>query len=203
MCPKLGGGRTGGRNQQGGARRGGGPQQGPVPQKGPTLINTSVLLSLLEGYPDRKAAEFLAAGFTDVVRVPAPPPPGLSFADNLYSVRGLEGVVWKKIAKEVTAGRVAGPFPYISIPNLRVSPLGMVPKKTEGQYRLTHHLSYPEGSSVNSQIPQELSSVRYTTLDQAIAVVRRCGHGALMAKADIESAFRLLLIHLADFWVSV
>lgn len=112
---------------------------------------------------------------------------------------GQEAVVRQKISKEVQAGRVVGPFASLPLPNLQVSPLGLVPKKVPGEFRLIHHLSFPEGSSVNDRIPAELCSVRYTSVDQAVSMVRSCGKGALMAKADIESAFRLLPVHPQDF----
>lgn len=76
-----------------------------------------------------------------------------------------------------------------------VSPLGLVPKKDPGQFRLIHHLSYPEGCSVNDGIDPAFCRVVYASFDTALKWVRRCGPGALMAKTDIESAFRLLPLH--------
>lgn len=105
----------------------------------------------------------------------------------------------EKIDKEVYEGRVVGPFREPPVPNLRVSPLGLVPKKVEGEYRLIHHLSYPEGRSVNDQIPHELCSVHYTSFDTTIRMIRACGVGAELAKCDVKSAFRLLPVHPADF----
>lgn len=52
---------------------------------------------------------------------------------------------------------------------------------------------------MNTKIPQLLALVKYTPLDQAIGMVKQCGGGAPMAKADIQSAFRLLPIHPEDF----
>lgn len=92
-----------------------------------------------------------------------------------------------------------GPFSVPPLPNLRVSPLGVVPKKTPGEFRLIHHLSFPRGNSFNSGIPSHLCSVRYTSLDEAIVILCSCSKGAFMAKADIESAFWLLPVHLRDF----
>ncbi|KAK3753065.1 hypothetical protein QZH41_005503 [Actinostola sp. cb2023] len=43
-----------------------------------------------------------------------------------------------------------------------------VPKKTPSEFRLIHHLSYPEGSSVNDSIPYETSSVHYARISDAI-----------------------------------
>ncbi|XP_077778980.1 uncharacterized protein LOC144326307 [Podarcis muralis] len=64
---------------------------------------------------------------------------------------------------------------------------------------MIHNLSYPKGGSVNDAIPQELCTVRYATFDQAVQLIRKFGRGALLAKCDIESAFRLLPVHPEDF----
>lgn len=66
----------------------------------------------------------------------------------------------KLINKEVSLGRVAGPFFKSPFTNLRLSPVGLVSKK-DGSFRLIHHLSYPQGSSVNDFIDQSFSSVKY------------------------------------------
>ncbi|KAJ1136001.1 hypothetical protein NDU88_002428 [Pleurodeles waltl] len=75
-----------------------------------------------------------------------------------------------------------------------VSPLGVVPKKTQGEFRLIHHLSWPEGGSVNDFIAQENSAVQFASLDIAMALIRQVGVGALLAKCDVTFAVRLLLI---------
>lgn len=168
-------------------------------QKEPTPIRIDWMWPLLSRYPDRNAARQLEEGFTDGFRTPVPPPSSPSFADNLCSVRGTKDEVHCKIGKDVSAGWVIGPFPMLPIHNLQVSPLGIVPKKTPGEYHLIHHLSYPEGQGVNHKIPPHLASIKYTSLDQPINMVKCCGPGPLMAKADIQSAFWLLLIHPADF----
>ena len=84
-------------------------------------------------------------------------------------------------------------------PNLICSPIDLVPKKVEGEFRLIHHLSYPHGSSVNDGIPNELTSMSYATLDDAINEIRELGKGAFIAKSDIESAFRLIPIKKQDY----
>ena len=66
-----------------------------------------------------------------------------SQAKNLLSAIKNPTVVDTKTAKELAAGRLAGPF---------VSPLGVVPKKSPGEFRLIHHLSFPKGASVNDGI---------------------------------------------------
>ena len=42
-----------------------------------------------------------------------------------------------------------------------------MPKKS-GKLRLIHHLSAPAGVSVNDGIPEDLYSLRYVTIDDAI-----------------------------------
>ena len=65
-------------------------------------------------------------------------------------------VVDQKIAKKLDAFRLAGPFDTPPFPVFRVSPLGIVPKKTPGDFRMIHHLSYRKGKSVDG-ISQERS----------------------------------------------
>lgn len=76
-----------------------------------------------------------------------------------------------------------------------VSPLGVVPKKEVGKFWLIHHLSYPKGDSVNDGISKDEASVSYVSFYRAVVLVRDAGPGTLLAKSDIESAFRLLPVH--------
>ena len=65
---------------------------------------------------------------------------------------------------------MVGPFNTRRLPSLRISPLGLIPKKTPGECRLIHHLSFPFGKSVNSHIPKIASSVHYASIDDAIMI---------------------------------
>lgn len=150
-------------------------------------------------YPDRQAARLLEEGFTVGFRIPCnlaavPPVP-----KNLKSALQHPEVVLEKLQKEVALGRMSGPFPVAPVADLVVSPLGVVPKKEPNKFRLIHHLSFPKGGSVNDAIDQEACSVTYTSFDAAVRWVRHYGKGALMAKADVESAFRLLPVHPESF----
>ena len=53
-------------------------------------------------------------------------------------------------------------------------------------------LSHPTNGTANSGIPKELCSLKYITVDAAIEQIRWIGHGTLLAKIDIKSAFWLL-----------
>ena len=109
-----------------------------------------------------------------------------------------EELAKEKLQQEIALGRMAGPFPYKPISNLRCSPIGLVPKKTGG-FRLITHLSYPAGSSVNDGIGDALASVRYSNFDNAVAIIKNLGQGALLGKLGVKSAFRLLRIYPGDF----
>lgn len=60
-------------------------------------------------------------------------------------------------------------------------------------------MSHLAGLSVNDRINPEVCKVSYTSFDVAISWVKRYGKGALMAKTDIEAAFRLLPVHPDSF----
>ena len=97
------------------------------------------------------------------------------------------------------AQRVAGPFSYPSLPNFRVSPIGVVPKKTPDEFRCIQHLSYPHGTSISDGIPVEHSSVTYSRIDDTVRLILRSGVGSCLAKTDIKSAFRIIPIRPADY----
>ena len=78
----------------------------------------------------------------------------------------------------------------------RWSILGLIPKGGQpGKFRLIIDLSSPHGASVNDGIDPELCSLSYSSVDEAVAQVRRCGIGALMAKLDLKSAYRRVPVH--------
>lgn len=60
------------------------------------------------------------------------------------------------------------------------SPLGVVPKKTPGEFCLIHHLSYLKGSSVNDGISSDNTSISYATIADAI---RHISHLELQVEA--------------------
>ena len=105
----------------------------------------------------------------------------------------------KKIDKEVTLGRYAGPYEKRPLQNWRACPTGLVPKKNSGDFRLINHLSYPKVYSINDFIADDACKVEYRSFDTAVDLVSRTGIGAELAKEDIKSAFRLLPISPQDF----
>lgn len=82
---------------------------------------------------------------------------------------------------------------------LVISSLGVVPKKEPNNFYVIHHLSFLKGGLVNDAIDPDACTVSYTFFDAVVCWVRRCGKGALMAKANIELAFRLFPVHPDSF----
>jgi hypothetical protein len=81
---------------------------------------------------------------------------------------------------------------------LNCSPLGLVPKNVPRKFRLIHDLSYPKHFSVNAGISQENSWVQYEGISKVIDLVKSFGRQCLLAKCDIEDAFRIINIHPSD-----
>ena len=108
-------------------------------------------------------------------------------------------MVNKKLSSEMDLGRIAGPFQSPPLPDMVFSPLGLQPKKVQGQFRVIHHLSYPQGHSVNDGIPREYASVKYASVGQAIQQIVQVGQGCFLAKTDVKSAFRIIPVNPKDY----
>ena len=163
-----------------------------------TPIKHSILTSYLEGY-DNTLSNFLVEGFQFGFKIPYQGPRQFRLSSNLPSIKGKESILNHRLQQELLSNRIAGPFTEPPFPNIQVSPLGLVPKKSPGEYRLIHHLSYPEGGSINHHIPQEFCTVQYQSVHTAIEIIKQLGKGALLAKTDIENAYKQIPIHPDDF----
>ena len=166
----------------------------------PTPVSPLVLSQFLQGY-DPGLSRYLIQGFSRgfALGCLGVPPIASKSPKNLPSALQHPHVIKSKIDKELSSGRILGPF--ISPPaiyNYRVSPLGVVPKKVLGEFRMIHHLSYPAGLSVNDFIPTAASCVTYATIQDAISHIMRSNTIVYMAKVDIQSAFRIIPIRPSD-----
>ncbi|KAF5384415.1 hypothetical protein D9615_003302 [Tricholomella constricta] len=103
------------------------------------------------------------------------------------------------IVAQVANGRTRGPFAEPPFSNFRASPLGAVTRKRSTKIRRIHHLSWPEGDSVNDGIPDSEASITYDMVDRAINDLIESGPGCLMMKLDLESAFRHIPVRPADW----
>lgn len=59
-------------------------------------------------------------------------------------------------------------------------------------------LSFPQGHSMNDGIDLSLCSMTYMPVDKVANGETGLGNGALMAKVDFESAYRLIPVHPQD-----
>ena len=166
--------------------------------RGPTPVKPVQLAFYLRGY-NNSISDYLIQGFVHGFSIRYLGSLIAMRSQNLKSAKDNPTSVTEKLSKELTAGRIVGPFDVPPFDPFRVSPLGIIPKKSPGEFRLIHHLSYPAGSSVNDGIPKELATVRYATIDDAIRLIKSLGKGCFLAKTDIKSAFRIIFVSPNDF----
>ena len=101
---------------------------------------------------------------------------------------------------EREAGRLLGPLPLPVARLVHTSPLGLVPKSRQpGQFRMIVDLSSPTNHSVNDGISENLCSLKYASVDDAVAIVQSLGHGAELAKLDLKDAYRIVPTHPHDY----
>lgn len=160
----------------------------------PTPIDVDKLHAYLHGY-DPTRSNFLLSIFRHGFIIPFDGLIPVDTPSNLASCRELPHIVQEKLHKELQLGRIAGPFVEKPFAVFAISPIGLVPKKTPGKYRLIHHLSHPLGQSINSGIRKEFTSVAYHSVDHAIDIITSHRSPMWLAKTDIESAFRLMPVH--------
>ena len=170
------------------------PTQPPMP----TPVKISNLLLFLSGY-DNSIMQYLANGFMRGFPLHYEGTRFSCQSNNLLCAIQNPTAVDAKLAKELDAHRLAGPFSSPPFPVFRVSPLALVPKKVEGEFRLIHHLSFPKGSSLNDGISTDHTSVSYATVEDAIRRMKTVGPGCFLAKTDIKNAFRIIPIRPQDY----
>ena len=128
-------------------------------------------------------------------------------SENILLRVGTRTDLWNKVMKEVNNGRFAGPYAHEELPVQWYvqSPIGLVPKANNKQ-RLICHLSYDFGpterqKSINYHTPQDLCSVKYQDLDEAIRqslalldAIQNHQQTLVFSKTDFSNAFRILPI---------
>jgi hypothetical protein len=165
------------------------PQNGPV-----TPIRVDRLQYWLRGYDSDKQL-MLVMGFKDGFRIEYTGAPNSSSVANLKSANENPQVFREYLMKEQQAGRIVGPFDHPPFQQFQMSPVGVVPKKEPGVFWVIHHLSFPQGTSINDFISPECTTVTYATVENAISLVKEAGPGSFMAKTDIKKAFRTMPVH--------
>lgn len=166
-----------------------------------TPLNVSAWADTLNSHPDRAFARYVCCGLRYGFRIGCETAIRLKSAlANMGSATAHPEVVSAYIAKELSLGRMTGPLDHVSgHEGLHISCFGVIPKgHNTGKWRLITDLSHPAGHSVNDGIHPDLCSLRYSTVDDIAGIVAQLGCGALLAKVDIESAYRLIPVHPDD-----
>ena len=164
-----------------------------------TPVRVSSLAAELRSYPDQPFVAFLIEGFSKGFSIGYKGPLISHRPLNLRSAIDHPDVIDTYIAAECCSGHTAGPFPAPPFPSFNVSPLGAVPKKHSGKWRLILNLSNPPHGSVNDGIPLEEFTFKYISVDTASDAIMKLGRGCSMAKIDVKSAFRICPVNPADW----
>ena len=149
-------------------------------------------------HPDRLFVQYLLTGISQGFRIGYDRSSSLRQSQgNMQSaIRHSEPVV-EYLETEIRAGRVVGPLD--DMPFVKTSRFEVIPKRSQqGKWRLILDLSSPHNNSVNDGISKELCSVKYATVDQAVANILRLGRHTQLAKMDIEHAYRNVPINPDD-----
>ena len=182
------------------------------PDEAPSLFSYIIIITDLQTRHAHRLSHYLLGykkvlrdtlvkGFSEGFRIPSSVKNVLS-TNNCYNHQSSTThavFVSSKLDRELAMGRLAGPFDVPTPINVIISPLGVVPKKTPGEYRLIHDLSFPKFNSVNSHINKFHTEVSYELLDHCITIIQAIGPKCLIAKADIKDAFRIIPIHPDDY----
>ena len=103
------------------------------------------------------------------------------------------------IIKDINRGTTAGPFLSPPFSTFVGSPMGCFQKKRSSKYRVIHDLSYPPGSSINSFIDIDQFRVQYLSFDDVVNNIQQLGQGTLLAKLDLEDAFKHIPVRQEDW----
>ena len=176
-------------------------QQDLVSPSRVTPINAEKLQHELYFHPDQTQVDYVISGLSNGFHLGFNPRAVSlkSARQNMPSASLQPSVIDQYLLTELEKGRVAGPYSMPPIPNLHISRFGIIPKKYQpGKWRLILDLSSPAGHSVNDGIPKESFSVQYMKVDDVINGIMSLGRGSLLAKFDVESAYRNVPVHSDD-----
>ena len=154
----------------------------------------------MENHPDREFVHYILQGLTHGFHI------GFdrevkcrSAKNNMRSALENPYPVDKYLAKELQAGRIVGPLDPNQLVGAQVSRFGAIPKTEQpNKWRLIVDLSSPREHSVNDGIIKYLCSLKYASVEDAVQRIWSMGRGTLLAKIDIEHAYRNVPVHTED-----
>ncbi len=174
-------------------------QFNPLPIKSPTPLNVLTFSQELQFYPDITFKNELINNIDQGFKIGYKGPEFTNKAYNLKSATQYPQKIFENILNELQEKRIAGPFRVPPLQYFRTSPIGVVPKKNSSKFRTITDLSSPPGSSINDFISDNEAAVSFNSFDTAVNIVSKLGQGALIAKLDVQSAFRICPVHPSDW----
>ena len=166
-------------------------------------LNIRQWRSLLRNYKYNRVTDYLEFGF----------PLSLDYdvfqyndqVNNHSSALNFPTQVEQYLQTEKQFKAMAGPFDVLPFDKLHTSPM-MTRAKPDGSRRLIVDLSWPQGASVNSSIPDDTfdnvnCKLKYPTLDTIVEAISITGKNALLYKVDLKRAYRNLRSDPRDFSV--
>ena len=157
--------------------------------------------SALAALPDRALSRYLLFDIKEGFRISFDHsrwPNLLSPAQrNMGSAKANPAVVQQYIDTEMQAGRV---IPVDSRKRqIHISSYRVIPKRQQpGKWRLIVDLSAPHGFSMNDDILEALCSLKYPSVQDGAKMALQLGRGVLMAKIDLQNAYRIVPVHPDD-----
>ena len=158
---------------------------------------------MLSGHPDRDA-DYIVSGIREGFRVgysqgAKTTKPLSSARKNMQSAQENPHVVEEYLEEELARGVLLGPFQWEEVAGVHLNRFGVIPKSSQpGKWRPIVDLSRPEEKSVNDGINPSHCSLQYVRVDDVVKQLLRLGPGALMAKLDVKSAYRIVPVHPED-----
>lgn len=154
----------------------------------------------LRRHPDQDFAGFILDGLENGFRIGVNEARQVESAKrNMPSAMAQKKVISEFVMSEVGKGNILGPFSKSTGPRVQINRLGVIPKKHQvGKWRIITDLSFPEGRSVNDAIEPALCSLTYVSVEKVATAAMLKGKGALIAKIDIKSAYRLIPVCMED-----
>lgn len=161
-------------------------------------LHVEAWTAALNNHPDQRFASYLISGLREGFHIGFNRESKLvSAARNLPSASEQKAVLDGIFQEERTRERFIGPLQPGK--QWQINRIGVIPKgHTPGKWRLITDLSHPPGASVNDGIDNRFCSLSYITVDDVVRIAAGLGKGALLAKVDIESAYRLVPVHPDD-----
>ena len=167
-----------------------------------TPLHPTVWERYLTKHPNCQLVEFFLQGLLEGFHIGfdyASPITLKSAKTNMESARLHAEVVDDYLQTEISLGHVASPFLPEDIRGGHVSRFGVIPKNHQpNKWRLIVDLSHPTNNSVNDGTSSPLCTLHYVTVDDAVCQIDSLGRRCLLAKIDIQIAFRLLPVHPVD-----